>query len=336
MRSLAALLACALACGGGHASQSGSDAGAGSDGGALAQPDAGTVTLADGGTCTTQNGAPSVGGCALFPSDDEWNRDVSCDEVDPNSAAYLADMAPGAKLHPDFGSDPTYGIPFATVGAGQAQVPMAFDYADQSDPGPYPIPANAPIEGGANSTGDRHVLIVDTAACLLYETWDSHYVGPGWHCGSGAKFDLRSNALRPDGWTSADAAGLAILPGLVRYDEAAAGQVSHALRFTMQRTQRAYIHPATHYASSITDPNYPPMGLRVRLKANFDTSGFHGLSKAILGAMQRYGMLLADNGSNWYVSGATDSRWDDDDLNQIKTVPASAFEVVKVRGAIYK
>jgi hypothetical protein len=207
---------------------------------------------------------------------------------------------------------------------------MTFDYASESDPGPYPIPPNAPVEGGPGATGDRHVLVVDSSACKLYELFAAQYVGPGWHAGSGAVFDLSSNALRPDYWTSADAAGLPILAGLVRYDEAAQkGEIDHALRFTVRRTQRAFIHPATHYASSSTDPSLPPMGLRVRLKASYDISRFTGSSRAVLVALKRFGMLVADNGSDWYVSGATDSRWDDNDLNQLKTVPAGAFEVVQ-------
>ncbi|PYV86733.1 MAG: hypothetical protein DMG05_18990 [Acidobacteria bacterium] len=226
--------------------------------------------------------------------------------------------------------DTTYGIPYVVVSGAQLKVPMTFDYADESDPGPYPIPPDAPIEGGTNSTGDRHILVVDKDRCLLYETYDSHFVGPGWHCGSGALFDLRSNHLRPNYWTSADAAGLPILPGLVRYDEAVtAGEVRHALRFTVQSTQRAFIHPATHYASSNTDPNAPPMGLRLRLKASYDLSRFTGTSKVILTALKKYGMLVADNGSDWFITGATDSGWSDEDLNQLKTVPGNAFEVVQ-------
>ena len=205
---------------------------------------------------------------------------------------------------------------------------MSFAYADESDPGPYPFPVDVPVEGGAGSSGDRHVLVLDKDNSILYETWDSHYVGPGWHCGSGAIFDLTSNRLRPDYWTSADAAGLPILPGLVRYDEVAAGQMNHAIRFTVQSTQRAFIHPATHYASSNTDPNAPPMGLRVRLKASYDISRFTGAARVILTTMKKYGMILADNGSDWFFTGATDARWNDADLNQLKSVPGSAFEVV--------
>lgn len=275
--------------------------------------------------------SPQISGCPVFPADNPWNRDISNDPVDSNSNNYIAHMNGNSKfLHGDFGSNLAYGIPYVVVGGTQPKVPVTFDYADESDPGPYPIPPDAPIEGGASSTGDRHILVVDRDSCTLYETWNSRFVGPGWHCGSGATFDLRSNRLRPDGWTSADAAGLPILPGLVRYEEAViAGEIKHAVRFTVQSTQRAYIHPATHYASSNTNPNAPPMGLRVRLKASYDLSRFTGAARVILTALKKYGMFLADNGSDWFISGATDGRWSDNDLNQLKTVPGNAFEVVQ-------
>ena len=259
---------------------------------------------------------------------------MSAFPVDPSSAGYLASMnAATTKLHPDFGSNLTYGIPYVVVGAAQPPVPVSFQYADQSDPGPYPVPADAPVEGGANATGDRHVLVLQSGTCKLYEMYAATYVNPGWSAGSGAVFNLASDALRPDGWTSADAAGLPILPGLVRYDEVQSGTIAHALRFTVHATQRGFIHPATHFASSSTDPSLPPMGLRVRLKASFDTSGFSGNALVILTALKKYGMLVADNGSDWYISGATDARWNDADLNALKTVPGSAFEVVQT-GAI--
>jgi len=270
---------------------------------------------------------PTIAGCTVFPADNPWNADVSQMAVDPRSDAYIASMNGGSTfLHPDFGSNPTYGIPWASVPGSQPLVPMSFDFSDESDPGPYPFPPNAPIEAG----GDRHVLIVDHDHCKLYETFDSHYVGPGWHCGSGAVFDLHSDALRPDTWTSADAAGLPILPGLVRRDEVLAGAIHHALRFTVQQTQAAFVHPATHFASDSSDPNLPPMGLRVRLKASFDLSSFHGNSLVILNALKVYGMFVADNGSDWYITGETNTAWDDDDLNQMKSVPGSAFEVVQL------
>jgi hypothetical protein len=268
----------------------------------------------------------TIAGCAVFPADNPWNRDVSHDPVDPKSGSYIASMGASTHLHPDFGSDPSYGIPWTAVGSSQPRVPMSFDYADESDPGPYPFPPDAPLEAG----GDSHVLVLDRDACRLYETFDSHFVGPGWHCGSGAVFDLHSNALRPDGFTSADAAGLPILPGLVRYDEVAAGEIRHALRFTVRRTQAAYVHPATHFASGATDAKLPPMGLRVRLKASYDLTRFQGASRVILTALKKYGMFVADNGSDWFVSGETNPRWDDDALAPLKSVPGSGFEVVKL------
>jgi len=284
-------------------------------------------TPAPSGPPAGSSGSPAIHGCAVFPADNPWNRDVSGDPVDPRSDAYIAAMSGGSRfLHPDFGSDPTYGIPWTTVSGSQPLVPMSFVYADESDPGPYPFPHDAPIEAG----GDRHVLVLDRDRCRLYETFDSRYVGPGWSCGSGAVFDLASNALRPDGWTSADAAGLPILPGLVRRDEVLSGQIRHALRFTVQRTQRAYAHPATHFASSHTDPDLPPMGLRVRLKAGYDLGRFHGGSRVILEGLKRYGMFVADNGGDWFITGETNTAWDDDDLDQLRSVPASSFEVVQV------
>jgi hypothetical protein len=269
--------------------------------------------------------SPVLMGCAMFPADNPWNRDVSGDPVDPLSDVYIASIGAGAFLHPDFGSDPAYGIPWTAVGGSQPRVPMTFEYDDESDPGPYPFPPDAPVEAG----GDRHVLVLDREACKLYETFDSRYVAPGWHCGSGAVFDLRSNALRPDGWTSADAAGLPILPGLVRRDEVLAGEIRHALRFTVRRTQRAYVHPATHYASSSTDTSLPPMGLRVRLKASYDIARFSGAARVVLVALKRYGMFVADNGSDWFLSGETNPAWSDDEIEPLKTVPGSAFEVVR-------
>ena len=273
-----------------------------------------------------------LAGCPMFPADSPWNTDISGYPVDPNSASYLAGIAGlggNQKLHADFGSNPTYGIPFVTVPSTQPLVPINFTaYGDESDPGPYPVPANAPIEGGANSTGDRHVLVLQQGACKLYELYRAFPAGTGWNADSGAVFDLNSNALRPEGWTSADAAGLPILPGLVRYDEVKSGVVTHALRFTVSRTQRAYIHPATHWASSYTSTSLPPMGLRLRLRADFDTSAYSGDSRVILEALKKYGMIVADNGTNWFISGATDSRWNDTDLDQLKAIPGSAFEVV--------
>ncbi len=262
----------------------------------------------------------------MFPPDNAWNRDVSGLPVDPRSDDYIRLIGADGSLHPDFGGGGQYGIPFEVVPAGQPKVPIAFTaYGDESDPGPYPIPPNARVEGGS----DRHVLVVAEGECKLYELYVAQRSGDGWSAESGAVSDLRSNAVRPKGWTSADAAGLPILPGLARYDEIAAGAVAHALRFTVQRTQRGFIFPARHFASSSDDPSLPPMGLRLRLKASYDVSRFRGQARVILQGLKRYGMIVADNGSDWYVTGASDPRWDDEDLNQLKTVPGSAFEAVQ-------
>jgi hypothetical protein len=272
-------------------------------------------------------GGPSIGGCPVFPADNAWNRDISHDAVDPGSGAYVRAL-PG-NLHPDFGSGRygDYGIPITVVPQAQPLVPIRFTaYGDESDPGPYPIPKDARIEGGS----DRHVLVVQRGTCRLYELFGAaHAGGDGWNADSGARFDLRSNRLRPAGWTSADAAGLPILPGLARADEAAAGAIRHALRFTVRRTQNAYVAPARHIASNDPSPELPPMGLRFRLRAGFDLSGFHGQALTILEALRRYGMIVADNGSNWFISGAADPRWNDDDIDQLKRVPGGAFEVVR-------
>ena len=285
------------------------------------------------GTATACAGeTPTIGGCPVFPADNPWNTDISGYPVHPNSANYLRRIAEigGDTVHPDFGSNPGYGIPYVVVPATQPLVPITYTaYGSQSDPGPFPIPLDAPVEGGS----DRHVLTVQSGTCRLYELFAAQRTASGWAAQSGAAFDLRSNALRPKGWTSADAAGLPILPGLVRYDEVASGQIRHALRVTFAQTQAGFISPARHLASSSTDPDLPPMGLRLRLRAGYDISRFTGASRVVLEALRRYGMLVADNGSNWYITGATDTRWNDDDLNQLKGVPASAFEVVAT-GAI--
>src|SRR5262249_12397384 len=254
--------------------------------------------------------------------------------VDKKSATYIQSIGPNTGLHPDFGAGGwnggPIGIPYTVVPGSQPGVKVSFEYADESDPGPYPIPANPPIEGGPASSGDRHILIVDRDACKLYELYDAYPQPDGsWHAGSGAIFDFTSNALRPAGFTSADAAGLPILPGLARYDEVAPGQILHALPFTAPVTQRAYLWPARHYASSNTSPTVPPMGLRVRLKAGFDISSFPPRVQVILTALKRYGMILADNGSSWFVSGVPDSRWNDDELvTWFRRVPGDAFEAV--------
>ena len=272
-----------------------------------------------------------------FPASNAWNTSIAGKAVDPLSAAIIASMGAGTKLHMDFGANwngGPFGIPYVVVGADQAKVKVTFDYASESDPGPYPIPSNAPIEGGANSTGDRHVLVVQPSTGKLYELYDAHPNADGsWHAGSGAIFNLATGADRPAGWTSADAAGLPILPGLVRYDEVASGVINHAIRFTVASTRKAYVYPARHYASSQTSTSLPPMGTRVRLKASFDISGYPQQARVILQAMKTYGMIVADNGSNWFVSGTPDPRWSDTQLNTLKNVPGSAFDVVAL-GAV--
>ena len=282
----------------------------------------------------TQNGP--LGSCRIFPADNPWNRDVSTLPVDGNSAnslAAIAGLGGNQKLHADFGGAGAYGIPYITAPGTQPLVRVDFGlYASESDPGPYPIPLAAPVEGGS----DRHVLAVDRDHCKLSELFAATAGTDRWRADSGAVFDLTSNALRPDTWTSADAAGLPIFPGLVRYDEVAVGHIDHALRFTVSSTQNAYLHPATHAASSSTDPNLPPMGLRLRLKASFNVSSYTGQARVVLDALKKYGMIVADNGSNWFISGAQDTRWNDDDLNQLKTVPGSAFEVVNTGEALHK
>jgi hypothetical protein len=270
---------------------------------------------------------PRIGGCRIFPRSNAWNEDVSKLPVSPRSAQYVAAIDAGANhfLHADFGGHGAYGIPFVVVPRTQRRVPVRFDaYGDESDPGPYPIPLRAPVEGGS----DRHVIALQRGTCRLYELYDGRRSGRGWVAGSGAVWNLRSNRLRPRGWTSADAAGLPILPGLVRYDEIRRGAIRHAIRFTVERTQRGYVLPATHFASSSTDPSLPPMGLRLRLKASYDISRFHGEARVILVALKRYGMIVADNGTSWYLTGAADRRWDDADLDQLERVPGSAFEAV--------
>ena len=279
----------------------------------------------------------SLHGKQLFPSDNPWNQDISTMPVDPNSPNLISSIGINTGLHPDFGTvynGAPNGIPYIVVGGTQLRVNINYTaYGDESDPGPYPVPPNAPIEGGPNSQGDRHVLVIDRDNWKLYELGYAFPInnGASWNANCGAVFDLTSNALRPAGWTSADAAGLPIFPGLVRYDEVfEQGVIGHALRFTVQNSRRAYVSPARHYASSNTSTNLPPMGMRVRLKASFDVSGFSPAMQVILRAMKRFGMIVADNGSNWYFSGAPDPRWNDNELNTLKTIKGSNFEVVQM------
>lgn len=281
------------------------------------------------------NGAASssIAGCAVFPDNNIWNVPVGGLPVDAGSQSYITTVGATKGLHADFGSGlwdgAPIGIPYTTVSSSQAKVGVVFDYADESDPGPYPIPPGAPIEGGAQSAGDRHVLIVDADKCILYELYSAYPQANGtWQAGSGAIFNLSSNALRQSGWTSADAAGLPILPGLVRYDEVASGEIKHAIRFTAPQTRNAFIWPARHLASSLTGQQYPPLGQRFRLKADFDISGFSRDARVILTALKKYGMILADNGSSWYISGAPDPRWNNDILHELGSVKGSAFEAV--------
>jgi hypothetical protein len=273
--------------------------------------------------------APHEGSCPIFPASNPLNKDISRALVDPNSARYVESIGAGIHLHADFGTPASYGIPYAVVGPHQPKVPIHFtEYGEESNPGPYPIPPNALVEG-AGEAGDRHVLVLQEGACKLYELYAARRKGLGWDAGSGAVFNLRSNALRPEGWTSADAAGLPIFPLLVRYPEVRTGRIDHALRVTVQRTQRGYIHPATHFASNSADPSLPPMGLRLRLKASFSLAGYRGEALVVLRALKRYGLVVADNGSSWYITGAPDPRWSDEDLDQLKRVPGSAFEALR-------
>ena len=276
---------------------------------------------------------PGASGCPVFPADNVWHADVSTLPVHPRSAAWLSSASAGTKrLHPDFGSsddpDVPYGIPFHVVPSSHAKVSVTFDYADESDPGPYPLGDDTPIEGGAGSGGDMHTVVVDKDTCTLYETWYTQRTASGWTAGSGAIWDLRSNAQRPAGWTSADAAGLPILPGLLRPDELTAGVVDHAIRFTVARTDRSYVWPARHHAGHVSDPNVPPMGARFRLKASYDVGGFSSATRVVLAAMKKHGLLLADNGSDWFFQGAASNAWPETLIAELKSVPASAFEAL--------
>jgi hypothetical protein len=275
---------------------------------------------------------PGASRCPVFPATNAWNERVDTLPVASGSDGLIASMGLGTGLHPDFGSGlydgRPIGIPFDVVSKKTPRTRVAFDYADESDRVRYPIPKNVHVEGGPGADGDRHALLVDKDACRLYELFALERRGGAWHAGSGATWSLRSNRLRPAGWTSADAAGLPIFSGLARYDEVARGVIDHALRFTAQRTRRAYVWPARHYASSSDDPSLPPMGLRVRLKASVDISGFPRQARVVLQALKRYGMILADNGSNWYVSGAPSSKWSNDALHTLGRIHGSDYEVV--------
>ena len=289
---------------------------------------AGLVALLGGAAAPSPPRLPQAPRCTLFPASSLWNRRVDRLPVAKDSALVVASIGLDRYLHADFGSGlwegRPIGIPYTVVSGKQRKVRVSFDYAGESDRGPYPIPARVKIEGGS----DRHAVIVDRDSCRLYELFALERRGGGWHAGSGAIWSLRSNRLRPAGWTSADAAGLPILPGLARYDEVRAGAIRHALRFTAERTRRAYVYPARHFASDSDDPALPPMGLRVRLRADFDARPFPRQARIVLEALKRYGMILADNGAPWFVSGAPDPRWSNDQLHTLHRVTGADFEVV--------
>lgn len=277
---------------------------------------------------------PHAAACPIFPASSHWNQRVDRLPVHPRSDAMVRAIGRSENAHADFGAGRwnggPIGIPYVVVGRDQPRVPVSFDYAGESDRGRYPIPPDAPVEGGRRADGDRHVIVVDRARCVLHELYAAYPVDGGrrWRAGSGARWKLRSNRLRPRGWTSADAAGLSILPGLVRYDEVRRGRIDHALRITVPRTRRAFVYPARHFASDLTDPSLPAMGQRVRLRRGFDVSRFPPQARVVLRALKRYGALVADNGSAWYVSGAPSPHWNDDDLHSLHRVHGGDFEIV--------
>ncbi len=312
-----------------NTSNSGSGGGGGTGGGGGGNSSAcNNISLGQGA---------SLNGFLPFPADNAWNQDISASAVDPNSAAIISFIGPSIGLHPDFGSGlyqgSSMGIGYVVVGSSQAPVNINFTaYGDESDPGPMPVPANAPIEGDPNpGSGDRHVLVLDNANCWLYELYNSYPNADGsWNAGSAAVWDLLADGQRPWTWTSADAGGLPIFPGLARYDEVASGQIRHALRFTLAQSRAAFVPPASHWASNTSNASAAPMGMRLRLKASYDISGFSANNRVILTALKKYGMIMADNGSSMYISGAPDSRWDNNDLHNLGQVTASAFEVVQM------
>jgi hypothetical protein len=298
---------------------------------------------------------PSLGSCPVFPApptslsphtpslatEAAWNQNIAKAPRAADSAKVIAyiDSHGGDAIHPDFGSPREYGFPYAVVGAGAKKLPIHYTaYGSESSPGPFPIPAGAPVEGGQGAEGDRHVLVVDKSTCRLFELYDARYAAtpkPHWDAGAGVEWDLRSAALRPDGWTSADAAGLPIFPGLVRYEEAAAGHVDHAIRVTMDSTRNAWIHPASHCAGDTASSAAPPMGLRLRLNAGYPLGKMGPAARAIAVAMKEYGLIVADNGSNWYISGSSDRRWDDEELDALKAIPGRDFEVVRFAARVH-
>ena len=321
------LAGCGVSKSGQQSSGGGTPGGTGGTGGAQGDQCSG-IALGQGA---------SLNGFRPFPADNAWNQDISAAAVDPNSDAIISFIGQDVGLHPDFGSGlydgSSTGIPYSVVSGTQSLVSIDFTaYGDESDPGPMPIPANAQIEGYPNpGDGDRHVLVIDNANCFLYELYSSYPNNDGsWNVGSSAVWDLQNDEQRPWSWTSADAAGLSIFAGLIRYDEVAAGKIQHAIRFTLPQTAAAMVPPASHWASTSSNPIAPPMGMRMRLKASYDISGYSANVQVILTALKKYGIILADNGSAMYLSGAPDDRWNNDDLHNLSSVPASAFEVVKM------
>jgi len=323
---------------GGSSGSGGSASGGQASGGQ--GPSSGGQSPASGGQGGGGTQPPPLGGdCRIFPASSPWNQDVSGLPVHPSSDTYVDSIGRDDQVHPDFGTvweGAPIGIPYVLVGSGEELVEITYEaYGDESDPGPFPIPLDAPIEGGPDSDGDRHVIAIDTDACRLYELFHAFPEADGWHANSGTSWDLTENEHHPEGCTSADAAGLPVFPGLVRYDEVVeAGEILHALRFTVSETQRAYLFPARHYASDNTSADLPPMGLRMRMKQTYDCSEMSSEARVVCTALKRFGMILADNGSNWYISGAPDSRWDDDALGDLKTIPGDAFEVVDTGEAL--
>jgi hypothetical protein len=321
------LIGCGGTVGTQQSSGNGGNGGGGGGGGTQQNSPCNVITTGQGS---------DLNGFRPFPADNAWNQDISGAAVDPNSAALINFIGPTIGLHPDFGSGEyqgsSIGIPYLVVDGSQGMSAINFTaYGDESDPGPMPIPANAPIEGFPNpGTGDRHVLVVDNSNCFLYELDNSHATSNGWNADSAAIWDLESDEQRPWTWTSADAAGLPIFPGLIRYDEVAAGKIQHAIRFTLQHSRAAMVPPASHWAANSTDPSAAPMGMKLRLKANFDISGFSANNQVILTAFKKYGMIMADNGSSMYLGGTPDDRWDNDDLHNLSQIQASDFEVVQM------
>ena len=301
---------------------------------------AGVAAWLERGTPATENAVveaqageagkgPALAGCPMFPADNVWNVAVDGLPKDPKSDAYIAGIGPAKPVHPDFSSNPLYGIPYMVIPAGTRPAVTHFEYREESDLANYPIPPGAPVEGGGAPGNDRHILLLDPRRCLLFEVFAADPQKDGsWKAGSGIRIDLTSQGLRPEGWTSADAAGLPILPGLVRYDEVASGEIRHALRFTVPHTRNEYVWPARHMASHDSNPNLPPMGERFRLRADFDVSKFSKTDQVIMVALKRYGMFLADNGSAMFLSGAPDKHWDDSDLKRLNAMKTSDFEAV--------